>query len=233
MRAALGPAELAAAAARDNAQAVIDAERAHFLVGIKSSNMSEPLFLAEMYDKSPGMNPSPVARPRVEYVLSNAGKTVGLLKSVRHGLIWEAKGEARKFASRPYGPLETIRAGEDSKTIACEFEGDFTFKDAREIVSGAKALLFSVRPNSSMPSTRCGQFAGNIAVAVAISNWSVTMNRHPVNSCGRAAEPCGSNGLRPRSACRQKPSNGNLCPRAARRPPAICAGPRPSCQTRL
>jgi hypothetical protein len=143
IRRGLKPAEAAAEAAKLNAQAIIDAERAHLFVSIKNSNLERPLQLARMYDNSPTMESGKVDRPHIDYVLNNYGKTVALLRDVKHNLIWEPKGvEMRGFAAQPYRPLETITASKDSKVIPCEFEGDFTFGDTRAIVTGNRALLF-------------------------------------------------------------------------------------------
>lgn len=131
----------AAEAAKLNAQAVVDSERARLSISVIDHNLGAPLSNARRYDASPSMGSGKIDAPQVVYIFTNFGKTPALLRDVSHGLIWEEKGEARKFKSE-VRPLENIGPTNDSKQIICKFDGEFTFGDARKIVTGERALLF-------------------------------------------------------------------------------------------
>lgn len=138
----IGVADKTAETARLSAQAAVLAERAHLFVGIKGSNLEKPLESARQ-DDGPETAPAiPIEPPSVDYVLSNYGRTVALLKEVRHAMTWEAIEGPRGYQAGPARPLEVIAPHAESTVVTCRFRGDFSSRDARSIVAGKRALLF-------------------------------------------------------------------------------------------
>ena len=135
-------AEKAVETARLSAEAAVGAERAHLFVGIKASNLEKPLERARLDDGPEPDIATPLDAPSVEYVLSNYGRTVALLREVKHALVWESPEGLRSYQPGSHGPLEVIAPHADSNVISCRFRGDFTSRDARAIVTNKRALLF-------------------------------------------------------------------------------------------
>jgi hypothetical protein len=78
-------ARMAADAAYLNAQAVIDAERAHLYVIIANETI-ESTFKSARYNNTPEMNPTKMNGPGIQYALRNYGKTPAILHQVWHCL---------------------------------------------------------------------------------------------------------------------------------------------------
>ena len=134
-------AEKAAETAKLSAQAAVDSERAHLFVSIKASNLDKPLQQARLDDGPEPSVATPVDPPCIDYVLSNYGRTVALLKEVKHAITWESTEGLRSYQPGAHGPLEVIAPQTESTVISCRFRGDFTSRDTRAIVTGKRALL--------------------------------------------------------------------------------------------
>lgn len=138
----IGVVEKTADTARLSAQAAVLAERAHLFIGIKGSNLERPLANARL-DEGPDTAPAtPVDAPSVDYALSNYGRTVALLKEVKHAMIWDAVEGPRAYQAGPSRPLEVIAPHAESTVMTCRFRGDFSSRDTRSLVAGKRALLF-------------------------------------------------------------------------------------------
>jgi hypothetical protein len=137
----IGVVEKAAETAKLSAQAAVDSERAHLFVSIKASNLDRPLQNARLDDGPEPSVATPVDPPCIDYVLSNYGRTVALLKEVKHAITWESTEGLRSYQPGTHGPLEVIAPQTESKVISCRFRGDFTSRDTRAIVTGKRALL--------------------------------------------------------------------------------------------
>ena len=138
----IGVAEKVAETARLSAQAAVLSERAHLFVSVKASNLESPL---EHARRNEGPEPAVamlVDPPSVDYILSNYGRTVALLREVKHALTWESSDGLRSYQPGSNRPLEVIAPHTDSKIMSCRFRGDFTTRDARAIVTGKRALVF-------------------------------------------------------------------------------------------
>jgi hypothetical protein len=138
----IGVAEKVAETARLSAQAAVLAERAHLFVSVKASNLERPLERARLEEGPEPAVATPVDPPSIDYVLSNYGRTVALLKEVKHALTWDSSEGLRSYQPGSSHPLEVIAPHADSKVTTCRFRGDFTSRDARSMVTGQRALLF-------------------------------------------------------------------------------------------
>jgi hypothetical protein len=137
----IGIAEKTAETARLSAQAAVLAERAHLFISVKGTNLERTLAGVHL-DEGPETAPAtPVEAPSVDYVLSNYGRTVALLKEVQHAMIWEAVEGPRGYQAGPARPLETIAPHAESTVMTCRFRGDFSSRDTRSLVAGKRALL--------------------------------------------------------------------------------------------
>ncbi len=149
IRRSLAPAEKAAKAAEDaakaanaNAQAVIDAERAHLYVIIKNETVDSTFSSARRYDNSPGMHPDRMTGPGIQYVLRNYGKTPAILQHVWHGIsIQTAPTEMRTLVAGD-GALQVIGVDTDAPVETVTYTEPFTFGDARALVTEDKVLYF-------------------------------------------------------------------------------------------
>jgi hypothetical protein len=135
-------AEKVAETARLSAQAAVLSERAHLFVSVKASSLEGALERARLDDGPEPDVATPIDPPTVDYILSNYGRTVALLKEVKHALAWESSEGLRGYQLGSNRPLEVIAPHTDSKIISCRFRGDFTSREARSIVTGKRALLF-------------------------------------------------------------------------------------------
>ena len=138
----IGIAEKTAETARLSAQAAVLAERAHLFISVKGTNLEKALAGARL-DEGPETAPAvAVDPPGVDYVLSNYGRTVALLKEVKHAMIWEAVEGPRGYQAGPARPLEVIAPHAESAVMTCRFRGDFSSRDTRSVAAGKRALLF-------------------------------------------------------------------------------------------
>ena len=135
-------AETAAQTARLSAQAVVDSERAHLFVSVRATNLEQPLKRARLDDGPEPTIATPLEPPSVDYVLSNYGRTLALLKEVKHGLTWESPDGLRSYQSGVQAPLEVVMPNTDSRTLSCRFRGDFTSREARSLATGKRTLQF-------------------------------------------------------------------------------------------
>ena len=135
-------AETAAQTARLSAQAAVDSERAHLFVSVRATNLEQPLKRARLEDGPEPSIATPLDPPSVDYVLSNYGRTLALLKEIKHGLTWESPDGRRSYQAGVQAPLEVIMPNTDSRTISCRFRGDFTTREARSLATGKRTLQF-------------------------------------------------------------------------------------------
>lgn len=132
----------AADAAKLNAQAVIDAERAHLFVVIQNETVSSAFQSARMYDNSPTMHPTKMTGPGIQYVLKNYGKTPGILQHVWHGISIQKDPGARRTFVAADTALEIIAVNAESAQMTVTYLEPFTFGDARNLVTDETVLYF-------------------------------------------------------------------------------------------
>jgi len=138
----IGVTEKTVETARLSAQAAVLAERAHLFISVKGSNFDKLLASARPEEGPETAPATPVDAPSVDYAMSNYGRTVALLKEVKHAMIWEAVEGPRGYQAGPARPLEVIAPHAESTVMTCRFRGDFTSRDTRSLVAGKRALLF-------------------------------------------------------------------------------------------
>jgi hypothetical protein len=150
IRDGLKPAEAAAkaaiegaAAARLNAQALIDAESAQMYVIHLGSNIETMFLHGKRFDNSPTMHGSSSEPPWIEHRLKNYGKSPAILQLVVHGISLE---NPKLNQTRDFGlgreAMEIVGVGAQSQPIRCTFDQPFTFGDVRSIVTDDRLLFF-------------------------------------------------------------------------------------------
>lgn len=135
-------AEKAVETARLGAEAAMGAERAHLFVSVKATNLERPLERARAQAGPEPDVATPLDPPSIDYVLSNYGRTLALLKDVKHVLVWESPEGLRSYQPGQFGPLEIIAPHAEGKVMRCSFRGDFTSREAQSLVAGSRALSF-------------------------------------------------------------------------------------------
>jgi hypothetical protein len=148
----LGPAEKAAnsaAAAADaaklNAQAVVDAERARIYVEVNGVELIRQIQHSINY--SPAHTPEQLQAPvrailGVVYAVKNYGRTPAIIKEISHQLIVAKTlpNLPRKTAPVNPFPMSHFLARETESGITCNFESVFTVKDTREVFGSLKTV---------------------------------------------------------------------------------------------
>lgn len=141
----LEPARQAADAAKLNAQAIMDAERAHLFPIIKETNLKDVFKHSEWYgDKKEGSG-GPIPLPMVTYRLKNLGKTPAIIEHVAWGMSFHKIDE--KFGvfatdSEAHQPLGIVTADQESEEISGSMSSTFTFDDAVAVLSYKGELIF-------------------------------------------------------------------------------------------
>ena len=134
----------AAEAARLNAQALIDSERAHLYAVIKTENLRAALHSAIHYNNSPGMDLMEVSeRPAVELALKNLGRTPAILLELSFQLI-QGTPDQRVFEHVMAVVVDPVIDGEaeTATAIPCRLEGVFTVGDAKAAFTSKRPLYF-------------------------------------------------------------------------------------------
>jgi hypothetical protein len=136
----------AANAAKLNAQAVINAERAHLYVIIKQHNVSDLISAAGGAKFSDAIAKDRMTPPTLAYVFKNYGKTPATLEEIAHCVsIQEAEGGARTYAT-PERALEILGMGDETELIAVGFdERQFIVEDAKSLGDHDTMLFFYSR----------------------------------------------------------------------------------------
>jgi hypothetical protein len=155
IRDSLGPAEKAANAAADaadaaklNSQAVLDAERARIYVEANAQYLLQQIQRSIDYlpANTPEQEKAPLEqgeRIEVTYVVENYGRTPAIIKEISHQLI-VAKTLPSPRETSPVDPLPISHflARETEAGISCNCKGVRTVKDARDVFGKLKTLWF-------------------------------------------------------------------------------------------
>ncbi len=131
-------------AAKLNAEALIDAERAHLYPVIKSTNLHEALRAAIWYDNSPSMDDSFISnRPAVDFVLKNLGRTPAILKEVSYRVIQGTAGQRQfDYTVGSIGNPVIDGGAETTPPVPCGLETTFTVGQSRQALHGSHPLMF-------------------------------------------------------------------------------------------
>jgi hypothetical protein len=130
----------AAAAARDNAEAVMNAEGAHLYPVLKKQNLKEVFQGPLLHPKWPEEDSLP--EPQVTYCFKNYGKTPAVIESMMHGIAYYPKPSKNRVMYAETRPLEIVVGGDESREISCDFFDTLTFGKAKEILEYRGELLF-------------------------------------------------------------------------------------------
>jgi hypothetical protein len=138
--------KVAADAAKLNALAVINAERAHLYVIVKQHNVSDLISAAGGTRFSEAIAKDRMNPPTLAYTLKNYGKTPALVEDIAHCVsISETEGGPRTYAT-PERALEILGLGDETELIAVDFdERQFIAEDAKSLGDHSTMLFFYSR----------------------------------------------------------------------------------------
>jgi hypothetical protein len=145
IREGLEPARDAAAAAKLNAEAVMDAEGAQLYPVIKSHNLKD-VFGHKLLILNPS-NPeiAMLETPRATYCFKNYGKTPAKLFLVMDNIEFRASGskEYEIAHAADERALEVIGAGQESAEIQCEMLGHFRWNEGHAVLNDQGELILT------------------------------------------------------------------------------------------
>jgi hypothetical protein len=120
-------ARIAAEAARNSADALISAERAHLFVAVDGNTIGEIVSKYGMWDKSESMFSDDVETPSVAYSFRNFGKTHAIIKELSNQLITAAEfPKVAEYTIREVIPDELVIApGSQSAIMTCLMQDTF------------------------------------------------------------------------------------------------------------
>jgi hypothetical protein len=136
----------AADAAKLNAQAVINAERAHLYVTVKQHNITELISATSGIKYSAEHAKERMSLPAMAYTLKNYGKTPALVEDIAHCVsINETESGPRTYTT-PDGALEILGLSDETEPIAVVFdERQFIAEDAKSLGDHSTMLFFYSR----------------------------------------------------------------------------------------
>ena len=137
-------ARAAADAAKLNAEALIDGERAHLYAVIKTSNIRETLRGPILFSNSPSMDDGIIEpRPKVIFVLKNLGRTPAIVKELSYQLIQGDPGQRTFTFAIEEAEDPVIDAESDSQSpITCSLENNLLIRDGRAVLDDSRPLYF-------------------------------------------------------------------------------------------
>jgi hypothetical protein len=120
-------ARIAAEAARNSANALISAERAHLFVAVDANSIGEIVSTYGRWDKSESMFSQDVETPSVAYSFRNFGKTHAIIKELSNQIIAAAEfPKVAEFTIREVMPDELVIApGGQSAIMTCLMQDTF------------------------------------------------------------------------------------------------------------
>ena len=134
---------IAADAAKLNAQAAIDAERAHLYVVVKQHNVSELIDAVSGIKWRDEMAKERIDPPILAYVVRNYGKTPATLESILHCLQIQTAEGGERTLSAPERAIEILGEREETAPpIALRLERHFVCEDARSLGAHDTMLFF-------------------------------------------------------------------------------------------
>lgn len=129
--------------ARANTDALINSEKAHLFISIKSETVANVVGRSGAWDKSPDMwrhNASP--SPGVGYAFKNHGRTAAILKSIGEQMIVADEfPDEWDIEPRDMPDQLVISPDEESSTLLC-YDRDFTVGNAVEFQKDRTAIWF-------------------------------------------------------------------------------------------
>lgn len=131
-------------AAKLNAQAVIDAERAHLYVVVVQHDVVETISAVAGAKYSADMAKRKMNAPFLAYVFRNAGKTPAILEEVMHYMTVQKTEKHQILYEAPEVALEILKEGEESERIDVTVDEPppFLAEDARAISDDDSMLFF-------------------------------------------------------------------------------------------
>jgi hypothetical protein len=143
IRRSLKPAEKAAKAARDNAEAVMAAEGAQLYPVIKSHNLKEVFGYKALILNPSDPDTAFLETPKVTYCFKNYGKTPAKMFLVMHNI------EYRPAGSKQYDlvhdsderAIEIVGAGQDSAEIECQMLAHFKWSEGHAVLNDQGELI--------------------------------------------------------------------------------------------
>jgi hypothetical protein len=139
----LAPAKEAADAAKLNAEAVIEADRARLFVRVDKSNLEDSVTNAAQLSNADDYR---TAALRIRYTFKNHGRSPALVKDASHHLIHaETLPEDRDRYYAPLVPLPLdliIDSNKESRPLTVQLESAITVADAKSIARGDSSLWF-------------------------------------------------------------------------------------------
>jgi hypothetical protein len=119
IRRTLGPAQAAASAARDNAQALIDGQRARLFVVVTDESFVSTLRQASAYDH-PTSAEMRVGKCVLKYAFKNYGKTPALIHMIGHrSMVVDDLPKEREYSMLTPLPVDHV-LGPDDRTVEIE-----------------------------------------------------------------------------------------------------------------
>ena len=135
----------AADAAALNAQAIIDAERAHLFVIVNQHNLRDALAPAVMWPNSPEMDDGAVSnRPALDFTIRNLGKTAAIMSEVSYQVV-QARDDQTvwEFAVQDTIVNPVIAGGDKTDPpTPCVMETTYSVRDSRHAWNGERPLFF-------------------------------------------------------------------------------------------
>jgi hypothetical protein len=136
----------AADAAKLNAQAIVDAERARIYVEANGQMLIQQIERSINYSPADTHEqqqvPMDQGRVEVTYIVKNYGRTPAIIKEISHQLIVTKTLPDLPRETSPVDPfpISHFLARETEAGIVCNFESVFTVKDARDVFGGFKTV---------------------------------------------------------------------------------------------
>jgi hypothetical protein len=134
----------AAKAAELNAQAVIDAERAHLFIGIERQNVAEIISHAATAAIPNNMEDAQISPLHISYAFQNYGRTPAVLKDIKHGTLiaTDIYKVVRDYVAIIDLPSHILGANEKTAPIEVSDVPRLTVSDARAIGGADKTFWF-------------------------------------------------------------------------------------------
>ena len=126
-----------------NAQAVIDAGRAHLFVSIEAENIAGLISIAAATPVPTHMEDGQIHTSNLSYAFKNYGKTPAIIKDIKHGaLVAPNLLRVREYESVVDLPAHILGAGEKTTLIDVIDLPRLTVRDARSIRGAENTFWF-------------------------------------------------------------------------------------------
>jgi hypothetical protein len=128
--------------ARANTDALINSERAHLFIGIKSETVAKIVGMAGGWDHSPSMWEAKTDAPGVGYFFINHGRTAAILKEIGERMIVANTFPDVYHIDLRETPNELVIAPDKESTVLLCYKKNFTIGDAVAFQQGKTAIWF-------------------------------------------------------------------------------------------